>query len=131
MKFSLRDCLILSCFVFILIACRDKSLEIQTEMLPGKYCFNEGTNDDSLILYKSKAYVHKYISSKMEVFESQGKWEYDSAALKMSFYDFIFYNESGPINSPGGVWHSRLHITSEGEIRLMYSRENNIFYYKE
>jgi hypothetical protein len=93
MKLKLKNYLFLLCFAIAFLACRDKSLEIQTEMLPGNYCFNEGNNNDSLFLYDNRRYTHKFILSDSEVFESTGMWKYDSVAREIAFYDFIFYNE--------------------------------------
>lgn len=130
MKLKLRNYLFMSCLTVAFIACREKSLEIQIQMLPGNYCLNEGNQNDSLFLYDSKTYTHKFFLSESKVFKSKGKWDYDSVAKKISFYDFIFYNENGPTNPSGGVWHSKVHVTNDGEVRLIYSRENGIFYYK-
>ena len=127
---GLRNYLILLGFAGAFLACQaDKSCEIRIGMLPGRYCFNEGNASDSLFLHDDGTYLHKHFASKSQVLHSKGKWQYDSIAMKISFYDFIFYNETGSINSPGGVWHSKVHLTNGGELRLIYSRENGVYYY--
>lgn len=127
-----RNYIVLPFFVVSLLTnCREKSLEVQIDLLPGKYCFNEGNNNDSLFLFDNSTYYHKFLLSKTEIYESKGSWRFDSINYEISFYDFIFYNEKGPINQSGGVWYSKVHVTSEHEIRLIYSRENGIFYYKK
>ncbi len=131
MKLKLKNYLFLLCFAVAFAACREKSGEIQFEMLLGNYCFNQGNNNDSLFVYDNRNYTHKFILSDSEVFESKGIWKYDSLAKEIAFYDFIFYNEKGPANKPGGFWYSKVHVASDGEIRLIYSRENGIFYYKK
>ena len=69
MKLGLREFLILSYFAVGFLACGgEKSLPIQIGMLPGKYCFNEGNNNDSLFLYNNRSYLHKYVMSETEVF---------------------------------------------------------------
>jgi len=120
-----------SLMVLLLTNCREKSLEIEINLLPGKYCFNEGNNNDSLFLFEDKRYIHRYFLSETDIYETKGYWQFDSLSKKISFYDFIFYNEMGPINESGGVWNSKVYLTEDGEIRLIYSRENGIFYYKE
>ncbi|HCM76992.1 MAG TPA: hypothetical protein DIS90_11455 [Cytophagales bacterium] len=123
--------LIVLCIVVLLLAnCKERSSEVQINLLPGKYCFNEGNSNDSLFLFENRSYTHKFFLSETEIYKSKGSWRFDSLTNKISFYDFIFYNEMGPINESGGVWNSKIHITKEGEIRLIYSRENGIYYFK-
>ncbi len=117
--------------VSLLTNCREKSLEVQIDSLPGKYCLNEGNNMDSLFLFGNSTYNHKFFLSENEIYESKGSWRFDSINYEISFYNFIFYNQMGPINQPGGVWYSKVYLTKEGEIQLIYSRENAIYYYKK
>lgn len=125
----------LSCAIIIsiasaLLSCQAPNSPVQSEALLGKYRFNEAGGIDSLLLNKDGSYLHKSILSNKQTFESRGIWRYDSIEQKVTFNDFIFYNEKGPVNQPGGVWNSKVYMTSDGEVRLNYSRENGIFYYK-
>lgn len=117
---------ILSLFVFL--GCAQKGID--EKALIGKYCFSSRGNRDSLFLYEDRNYYHKYYTSQQKVFESKGTWSYDSLTNKITFEDFIFFNDEGADNSPG-IWHSTVEITKGGEARLMYAPEHKVFYYKK
>lgn len=114
--------------IIIILGCTQKGVD--PKMLIGSYCFNEGNDNDSLFLYADKTYTHKFIASNAKVFEAKGEWRYDSLGNEVTFEDFIFFNDEGADNPPG-LWYSKVSLTKEGEIRLIYSSENNIFFSKK
>lgn len=97
--------------------------------LVGRYCFTNRNNRDSLFLTADGGYVHKYFAHQ-QVFESTGIWTYDSIRNKITFEDFVFFNEEGADNPPG-IWHSTIDVTKNNEVRLMYAPEHQMFYYKK
>jgi hypothetical protein len=94
----------------------------EPEMLFGKYSFNNG-GTDSIIIYKDHTYKHKYITASNKVYEGTGKWKWN--INEIDFHGFTFYNDKGPAGS--GLWISKVEST-DNEIRLIYSSENDIYY---
>jgi len=100
--------------------------------LVGTYCFNrfsKNSRNDSLFVNNDNKYKHKFWASNGQVFEASGVWKYDSVEQEIQFMDFMFFNDYGS-NLPPGNWFSKVLIADNGEIRLMYSSENNIYFMK-
>jgi hypothetical protein len=103
-------------------------------MLVGKYSFNRFNKDshnDSLFVNDDSTYKHKFRTDDGRVFEINGAWEYDSVGQEILFKDFRFLTDAGPTDLPPGNWYSKVIVTENGEIRLMYSSENNIYFSKK
>ncbi len=102
------------------------------ETLIGKYCFNrfgKNSSKDSLFINRDSSYKHVYWVSGSRTFEASGKWIYDSIQQEILFKKFMFFNDSGS-EMPAGNWFSRINVTGDGEVRLMYSEENNVYFVK-
>lgn len=97
--------------------------------LIGKYSFSDTDVHDTLHINGNYTYDYKFHATGGKVFKSGGTWRYDSIAGKITFEDFVFYNNSGP-ELPAGYWVSTVRVNSEGEVQLMYSLENNVYYFK-
>jgi hypothetical protein len=120
--------LILSFLLVTSIACKNRQESVK---LIGKYCFNREMNRDSIFINSDKTYRHTYSSSDGRVFENNGTWKYDSTNSEILFEEFTFFNDSGSDGLPPGNWYSRIHVTTSGQIRLMYSAESDIYYFKD
>lgn len=99
-------------------------------MLVGKYCFNRYCEKDSLILYKNNKYKHKLSFFDGRIVEDFGMWKLDSVCNRVTFDNFIFYNDDGSQALPGGLWISNVELIKGKEIRLLYSRDENLYYNK-
>jgi len=98
--------------------------------LPGHYYFNRSNVQDSLIVNTDNSYKHLFYASDGRVFERSGTWAYDSMPSEVRFSDFTFFNNEGPV-LPAGVWISRVRVDDKGNINLMYSSENNLYFLKK
>ena len=108
--------------VFIgLTACADR---IKQEDLIGKYGYSEG--GDTIVINADGSYHHYLTRRTGQRLENRGTWKYDSESNEVLFEKFSFFTE----NSPAGNWFSRIRA-KDGEIDLMYSSENNIYYRKQ
>lgn len=104
------------------------------KMLVGKYYFNKFSKDfenDLLLVNGDSSYTHRFLASDGHVWEANGSWEYDSIGGEVLFKNFRFFIDSGPTDLPPGNWYSKVTVTEEGEVRLIYSSENNIFFSKK
>lgn len=123
-----RLLMIVSLFLLVILGCFSKP---DKASLVGKYCFNRSDSRDSIFINIDSTYTHQYISSEGEVFKVTGKWEYVSIDNEILFKDFVFFTDSGASDEPPGNWFSRIRTVGDTEIRLMYSSEDNIFFYKK
>jgi hypothetical protein len=98
--------------------------------LVGKYRFSNRSMNDSLFVNQGNTYKHVFYSIDGRIFEVSGTWEYDSIGGEITFRDFSFFNNEGS-TMPRGFWHSRVRITDQGEVHLMYSSENNQYFAKK
>jgi hypothetical protein len=114
------------CVLAFSTACNQSPSETR---LPGAYCFSTQYNSDSLFVNKDHTYKHEYYSSNGKLSKS-GEWKYDSLGSEITFESFSFPNDELD-NLPSGYWVSRVRITSNGEVHLMYSSENNIYFSKK
>ncbi|MCZ8070296.1 MAG: hypothetical protein O9311_08070 [Cytophagales bacterium] len=102
------------------------------EILIGKYCFNrfnQNSPKDSLFLFNDSTYIHKYWASDAKIFDVSGHWIYNSGGQEILFSGFKFFSDAGS-RLPPGNWFSRVKISENNEVRLMYSEENNIYFIK-
>lgn len=99
--------------------------QVDKNLLIGVYTLNTDPLD-SIYIYKNSSYLHRFRNAKGQIYECKGKWSYNGRSI--DFDDFIFYNSSGP-STGQGLWSSKV-IDENGEIRLNYSSENNIYYKK-
>lgn len=116
-----------SIFLLIILGCTSKP---DTVNLVGKYCLNRSDNRDSIFINTDNTYTHQYISNNGKLFEVKGKWEFDSLANEILFKDFVFFNDKGACELPPGNWFSKIQSVNNTEIRLMYSSEDNVFFFK-
>jgi hypothetical protein len=103
------------------------------KMLVGKYCFNKfnkDSNNDSLFVNENNHYKHRFWTTNGRIFESSGKWRYDSIEQEILFEDFMFFRDEGS-NLPPGNWFSKVKVADDGEVRLMYSSEDDIYFKKK
>ena len=101
-----------------------------SEALIGKYSFSNPNVHDSLFVNRDHTYKYVFYATNGQIFESSGTWKYDSIGGEITFEDFSFFNDEGA-NLPPGYWHSKVRVTDKGEIHLMYSSENNIYFSKK
>ncbi|HTD98845.1 MAG TPA: hypothetical protein VK668_06140 [Mucilaginibacter sp.] len=121
MKVVMIISLVLVVILFLFLSNHDYKTN-EPEMLFGKYCFNNG-GTDSIIIYKDHTYKHKYVTGSNKVYEGTGKWKWN--INEIDFHDFTFYNDKGSAGS--GLWISKVEST-DNEIKLIYSSENDIYY---
>lgn len=99
----------------------------------GSYCYSHNgipSSKDSIFIYADRTYRYQYIASNGNVFEREGEWKHDSLSCEILFKNFLFYSdEKSFTQAHGGNWFSRVQVI-DGEIRLMYSSEDNIYYAK-
>lgn len=107
-------------------SCSDKSENVYS--FSGTYIFSQFPSKDTLHINSDSTYQHKFWSSNGQTYEAIGSWTYDPRTEVILFKKFVFFNDSGAA-TPAGNWFSRIRY-SKGEIDLMYSGENNIFYRK-
>jgi hypothetical protein len=125
MKILILIFLLLAVALFLFISNHDYKTD-EPKALDGKYCFNKG-GPDSIIIFKDHTYKHKHIAVSGIEYENHGKWSWNISEI--DFHDFTFYNNEGP-SGGNGLWISRV-VNSNDEIRLIYSSENGIYYYKK
>lgn len=117
-----------SFLLIILFAC---SSAPSKDLLIGKYCLNRAENRDSIFINKDYTYKHKYLSHTGKKFEIKGTWEYLPNTSEILFKEFLFFNDSEIDERLKGNWFSKVLIDAKTkEIRLMYSSENNIYFFK-
>jgi hypothetical protein len=103
---------------------------ISEKVLPGTYYFKGWSIQDSLFVATDYTYKHDIYSNDGKISRSSGKWSYDSLRSQITFEKFSFPNDEIE-NLPAGYWVSRVRVTDKGEIHLIYSAENNIYFVKK
>lgn len=103
------------------------------KMLVGSYYYSHNgvpSSKDSIFIYANGTYKFQHIVSNGDIFQRQGEWERDSLGCRILFKNFMFYQDEYSFSgSQGGNWISRVRLV-DGELRLMYSSEDNIYYAK-
>ncbi len=112
-----------ACLLSFCINKNDKAFNLH-----GVYVFSSSPQD-SIIIENGSTYRHVYWTSRNEKYETVGKWIYGQKNEEILFKNYSFFNDKGS-STASGNWYSRVRISSNGQIDLMYSRENNIFYRK-
>lgn len=125
MKINLKMCIVLNLLIMVFISCTNR---VEENMLPGKYGYNRSNYLDTIEVFQNNKYLHYFISTSGEKKENTGTWKFDLKNQKIVFDDFVFFNEEG--ESVAGLWISRVKKTNKGEIWLIYSKENRIYYLK-
>jgi hypothetical protein len=121
---------ILGIAICVLIFNTSCSQSPSERLLPGTYCFSAWGIRDSLFVNKDHTYRYEYYASDGKISKSSGKWSYDSLESQITFENFSFPNDKRN-NLPPGYWVSRVRLTDKGEIHLMYSSEDNIYFSKK
>ncbi len=115
------------CILIFNTSCIQSPLE---RLLPGTYCFSAWGIRDSLFVKKDHTYQYEFYATNGEISKSSGKWSYDSLAGEITFENFSFPNDKID-KLPPGYWVSRVRVTDKGEVHLIYSAENNIYFAKK
>lgn len=116
-------------FVLVVLLLVFTGCKAQTsDQIVGIYCLNSRQNRDSLFLYNDRTYLYKYHSTTKKNYSLSGEWSYDSIRMRVSLKQFSFFSDSGIIEYMG-KWSPRVKNV-KGELRLMYSEENNVYFYK-
>lgn len=123
-------------FIFYLAAClfifqcsRKKEEIAEIEDFKGVYVFSLSPMQDTIYIENDSVYRHVYWASRHDRYEAEGNWVYDPKSEEILFRKFVFFNDEGPA-SPSGNWYSRVRVSPEEQIDLMYSKEDNIFFRK-
>ena len=124
MKINIKTCIILYLMIMPFTSCTNR---VEENMLPGKYGYNRNNYLDTIEVFQDNKYLHYFILTNGEK-ENTGTWKFVSKNQEIIFNDFIFFNEKG--RGVAGLWISRVKKTSKGEILLIYSKENSIYYLK-
>lgn len=103
-----------------------------TKLLSGKYYYSHNgvpSSKDSIFIYADGTYEFRHLSNG-KILKREGEWEHDSVRCMVRFKNFLFFSDEASFQkSQGGNWLSRVRVEN-GEIRLMYSSEDNIYYAK-
>lgn len=104
-----------------------------SKMLVGSYYYSHNgfsSSKDSIFIYADGTYKYQHLASNGNVFDRHGEWKHDSVGCEILFENFLFFSDEKSFSgSQGGNWYSRVQVV-DGEIRLMYSSEDNIYYAK-
>ena len=111
--------------LFVLSGCGH---QISSKDLIGKYCLNRSLHKDSIFIYDNHTYAHRYHATNNRTFECKGNWEFNPSVNEIKFKDFLFFTDAGNDGLPPGNWDSRVVVTSNGKIQLIYSSEDNIYF---
>lgn len=114
-------------FLVLAIGC---STKFDSRILIGKYYFDGQKYSDTIFIQDSGRYIHKCITNNGDVVQFTGSWEYNNATNEVLFKDFMDLGTLADGLRPAN-WYSKIKLTSDGEVRLVYSSENNIYYRKE
>src|SRR5690349_14995625 len=108
--------------------CSNRSDTVRLKDLPGHYAYNENPYD-SIFINIDKTYTHFFQKANGQALKAGGIWRYDSAISRIFFERFIGFSNDGPTNSEA-YWGPKVDPREE-EIRIIYSEENRIYYYKK
>lgn len=117
----------LSIFALAALGC---SFAPDSKVLTGKYSLNRAPYKDSLFINQDNTYKHKFTKTSGQIFEADGKWKYDSLNAEILFKDFVFFSDAGADDLPPGNWYAKVEVTNAGEVRLIYSSEDRIYFSK-
>jgi hypothetical protein len=126
--------LILTTMLLGALLCLSCANHPDVKLLVGSYSYNIFSKDskrDSLYLNSNYTYKHVFHTTDNRIVQSSGNWEYDSLGGEVLFKNFQFFDESGSSEFPPGNWYSSVTVTKNGEVRLIYSSENNVYFSKK
>lgn len=111
--------------------CSAQTKEIRVKDLIGRYTYNNmNATGDSIFVNEDGTYEHAYFKNGRKLHKIIGKWRYDSVAKYLFLDNFTDFTDEGPVDLQG-TWGPEVVISEEGnEIRLIYSEENKIYYFK-
>jgi len=119
-----------SIIVALACACSAQTKEIKVKDLVGRYTYSMNAAGDSIFVHMDGTYEHAYFKNGRKLHNVIGKWRYDSAARYLFFDNFTDFIDEGPVDLQG-TWGPEVAISKDGnEIRLIYSEENDIYYFK-
>jgi hypothetical protein len=120
--------LLIGCLTLLACSSSTKESAVNIKDILGRYAYNQNTLD-SILIYSNNTYRHLYYRSDGKLFELSGVWRYDSTISYIFFDDFVGLTDSGPTGLKG-TWGPKV-LFQEGELRLIYSDENNIYYARQ
>ena len=104
---------------------------LDAKNLVGSYYYSHNglsSSKDSIFIYADGTYKHQHLTFNKNIFDRHGEWEHESRDCRILFKNFLFFSDEKSFSgSQGGNWYSRVEVV-DGEIRLMYSSEDNIYY---
>jgi hypothetical protein len=100
-----------------------------TRDLAGTYSISDPNVNDQLSVNSDHSYSYAFHTSNAQTLGCSGTWQYDSVRSTVTFRDFSFFNDNGA-TLPPGHWVSKVQVTGEGQIRLMYSSGSDLFFSK-
>lgn len=120
----------LLCLCFALTGC---TTCVDYEDLDGTYQYSVNgmfSSNDAIIIYTSGDYKYLRVYSDKSTFTRIGKWSFNDLTCEILFEDFIFSADKRTFSeSKGGNWYSKVKLV-DGEVRLMYSMEDNVYFAK-
>ena len=94
---------------------------VSKNQLPGVYIWNN-FEKGRLTINSDSTYSYQFDLTLNDTIQNIGTWEFDARLQEISFNNFRFNKNEGPI----GVWISRVRIR-KNEIHLIYASDSNIY----
>ncbi|MFB6342776.1 hypothetical protein ACE1ET_13690 [Saccharicrinis sp. FJH62] len=116
--------IILFLVFILLISCENR---ITKKEIIGVYAYNNC--QDTIIIKPDHTYIHFHDYPTNEGNTYTGNWKLDSVENEILFYEFDNFCEPEALNTPKGIWISRI-ISKKGIIKLMYASDLNAYYMK-
>jgi len=117
-----------ACFV-ISGSCSGHHERVDVVELSGAYWFHTFGRDvksDSLVLFPDSTFNQVYRTDEGHSYFNSGKWLFRGSSSEVVFTNFKFFTNDGA--SPGsGNWFCTV-LKENGEIRLIFSKENAEYY---
>lgn len=115
--------------IFLLSAVFACSQSIDENRMYGTYKWNKGNENMALSLEHDHTNRYGLVNDSTGQFGIVGTWEFRSINNELVLRNFQFLNGDGRSEFPRGNWFSQVK-EFEGEIRLIYSSENELFFLK-
>ena len=96
--------------------------------LTGSFCFTDSKRD-IIELNSQGTYKRNYVTIKADTLSYVGEWKYNRLLSEINFSDFRIFYEDGPAKLPSGNWFAKVR-EQEGQVQIIYSAENDLFYGK-
>lgn len=109
-----------------LISCSPKIAESD---LIGSYSYIKAGSRDTIFILDYYKYIQKYINQKDTIYTLEGTWSFSNKGQEIKFSEYRTINYQD-IEGPKGTWFAKVKKV-EDEIHIMYSSEDNIYYFKK